>query len=217
MIYERANGGGKIFGMEVFVCADSYVDRESFTAGNANIWNSEIRQSKVVGDSRIRNSKVEDFSEIGASRLPVEIVQSHVIHSKLTGGSITGALVVDSRITGLAQVRGNNEGAKIIGSTLKGRVIVEGSAIVKGIILEKRMRIVNGVWLKPPRYFEFDNEVAQIGVTESVNGEAMVGCRNHKMTDFIKKRKLYMNVMKWPEEMITTIKHRMESWLDVPV
>lgn len=218
MLYERNKlGGGKIFGEDAFVCKTSHLDRMSFAADQADIWASEVHHSKIFGDSKIRASVIEDFSEIGSSRLPVEITQSHIVHSIIRGGGVAGAYVIDSKITGRAQIRGDitQGGVKIIDSRIKGYAIVEGTAIVKGITLEKRMRINAGVWLRPPRYYDLiEPELCDIGITEGTDGTAAVGCTFKPMTTWIKKRKLWVAAGGWTDDMGKRLENLFTEWLD---
>jgi hypothetical protein len=207
MIFERVkNGNGKIFGSEAFVCPESYIDRVSFVADKADVWKSRLIKSKATGDARIRASLLE-YSDVAS-----EVVQSHLMWAKVSGGSILGSYVENSVIEG-----GNIRGAKVIDCTVRDNAVVEKGAIVKGFTLDKKMRISTGVWLRPPRYFEIDNEIAQIGITESSDGYAMIGCTRKKMSAWIKKRTLWIKSGGWTEQMGLDLEEIFSFWLDTPM
>lgn len=219
MIYERANGGGKIYGQNAEVCPVSVLDRDSFVDGEVDIWQSELIGSHVRDFTQIRASHLTNTS-VGCSRLNTEIVQSRLIDSRVRGGIVIGALVLGSKIRGRARIKGDTSrgGVKIIGSTVKGDAVVEGDAIIKGITLKEWMRVSTGVWLREPRYFNLaEPEMADVGITESTDGYAHIACQRRPMADWIKKRKLWIKAGGWTEEMGLRLKHLFEEWLDTKI
>lgn len=218
MRFERV-GNGKAFGDDIFVCKQSYLDGLSFVADHADVWESILRKSKVTGNSKVRMSLIEEFSQIGCSRFPTEVIQSLLHRTKVYGGSIAGARIKDSYISGKVQIRGDlkHGGVTIENCRIKGQAIVEGNATVRGVTLGKMVRISEGVWERPPRYFEIHNDIASVPVTESVDGKAMIFCNNRKMADWMHKRTLFVNAVGWSEEMGLTLQHRFEEWLDNPL
>lgn len=219
MKFERLNGNGKAFGDDCFVCKQSYLDGLSFVADHADVWESTLRKSKVTGNSKVRMSLIEEFSQVGCSRFPTEVIQSLLHRTKVHGGSIAGARIKDSYISGKVQIRGDlkHGGVTIEKCRLKGHAIIEGTAYIRDITVSKKMRIREGAWLREPRYFELNNEIAQVGITESVDGQAMIACTLRPMAAWIKKRTLWCAAVGWTEDMGKQLEAKFTEWLDVPM
>lgn len=218
MRFERINGGGKAIGEDVLV-TNSVFDKPSYAAGLADVWNTEARTARVIGDSKVRASLLE-FSSIGCERLPSEVIQSRFVHSSMKGGTCIGALVANSKIMGLPQIRGDMSkgGVKILGSVIKDRAIVEGTAIVKNVTLRDYMRIRNGVWLREPRYIQFtEAEIAEVGVTEAENQSAMIGCTVKPIRSWLKGKYRWGKAVGWTKEMCDRLALTLEEWADSPL
>lgn len=215
MIVERYTRG-KIIGEDVMV-STSIFDRDSYAAQEADIWQTELRTSRVRYDSKVRASLLE-FSDVGCSRLPSEVVQSRLIRSQVRGGSVINAFVENSRIKGMAIVRGHQGGVKILNSTVKGHAIVEGDAILRGITVDRYMRIGAGVWVRPPRYETFvEPEMAEVGVTESIDQTAYVGCTRKPIAQWIRGKYRFGKAVRWSKEMCDRLALTLEEWADIPL
>lgn len=212
MSFER-HTRGKIYG-QVEICRSSYLSKQSFAGERADIWNSEVLDSYVKADARVRQSVIEKLSRIEGG----EIYCSQVVGSRVTGGRICGAYVENSLVEG-GYLKGDiaRGGVRVVSSVIKDFAVVEMTASVEGVTLEKSMRVGYGHWTRPPRYFEITNEIADIAVSESVDGHAFILCRHKKMTDWIKARKRLQRAVRWPDEMIEEIKEHFENWLDNPL
>lgn len=212
MIFERVQGGGKVYDETSFICKQSRLDRNTFVMGQADIFRSKLCQTKVVGNAKIRSSLIENFSVIGCAESPTEIVQSHIVQSRIFGGTVMGAFVADSMIAGQPHIMGDT--VQIRNSRVLENAVVEGDAILDGIEISKRMRLRGGFWTRPPRYVDLVTDVANIGVTEGQNGFALIGCKAHKMTDWIKKKTLFLKVGGWSEETGDYLEDLFTRWLD---
>lgn len=219
MLYQRyKNGSGKIFGETAEIDGDSLLDRQSFIGDTADIWQSKIFSSRVQGKARLRNAIVENTS-VGVAQGTglTEVVHSHLVQSDFWNGQAFGAYLENSTVRHSVRIAGHGKGVKVINSTLENEATVTGEAVLYGLTIGGKMRIGEGIWERPPRYFYLRNDIADIGITESVNGQAFVGCTSKKMNDWIKKRYLWQKASGWTDEMITTLKLLFESWLDVRV
>jgi hypothetical protein len=215
MNFER-HGRGKKFGGAAEVCPNSFLCPTSFAADDADIWESFIFASKVTGNSKLRRAQLE-MCQIGSDGGKVEIVESKLRHTSVTGGTALKCFIDDSTISGNPYFRGSGRGITIVGARISGDVVLEGEAGIFGATLSGKMRIGFGGWTRAPRHFEFNNEIAEIGVTESTDGFAYIGCKRKLMTSWIRKRNLFLTAGGWSQEMGERLQRTFEEWLDVPI
>lgn len=215
MDFERKSRG-RVYGGSVEICAESYLCPKSFASGTADIWKSRLEHSRVGFNSKLRQATI-DHSVIGDEGADVEINSSTLGYTRFYGGTALNCKISDSVIKGSPYFRGSGNGVAIGRCLIEGDVVLENDVLVVGIELKGKMRLSKGIWTRPPRYFEFNNEIAEIGITESVDGYASIGCRHKKMTEWMKKKTLWQRAARWSDEMIRVIHLNFEQWLDEPM
>lgn len=215
MLYERHNRG-KVFGSTAEVCPQTLLCKNSYIKGRADVYQSSITDSRVI-EAKVRNSIVEHGSTVGSNRLQAEVYQSRIHRSQIYGGTVLLAYVNNSRISGKCQLRGGGKGLVVVNSDISGNVYVANEAQVYGIKLNKQMRVTSGIWNFPPRYFEVKTENIHLGITESTDAFAHIGCKRKKMADWIKGKNRFGKAAGWSSDITDFIALKFEEWLDCPV
>lgn len=212
MLYER-HSNGKIFGDEVEICGNSKMDRVSFIADTADVWESHLIKSKVENDAILQVVYADSAKFFGGLT-----VFSNVRNSEIHGGKISGASIEQGSIILNGRIRGTvDKPVRILNSTVKDNALIENSAEIHGITLSQFMRIGEGVWERPPRYLHIENENLRLGVSESIDGRAYIGCRLKSMNRWIRKRRQFAKAVGWDIETTNLIMRTFEEWLDTPI
>jgi hypothetical protein len=217
MLYERhRNGRGKVFG-EVDICRNSFLSKNSFAGDEADIFFSSVEDSAVKEKARVRNSMIKGFSEVLGK---AEVSGSSIENTKVFGSaSVIGATVDNSVICGQAKIRGaqhESQGVTVFNSVIRDEARALDNAVICGITLDRKMRVGGSdVWVDfPPRYFEVNNEIAEIGITEARAGEAYIGCKRKPIEKWLKGARRFAKKVGWTEEMVAEISQILLSWLE---
>lgn len=162
------NGGGKKYGNDCEVSADTYLDRKSSVGDAVEVYTSLIYGSLITNDSLVSNARIHSSTIKDQCRIV---------------GSGPGVNIVNSELTGNTRVWGH---AVIMDVTLE-NVRVYGNAILQGPWeLREFVRVHRGIWLKPPRYVLIDAENIDTVISECVPGFAHIGCFCRSYTDWFR-------------------------------
>ena len=208
MLFER-RGKARLYGTEVEACKESSFDAHSFAGDEADIWESELIHSRVQGEARVRAATLE-HSSVGvmAGQGICEVTASVLNKTEFINGTCLGSYIENSIVHGTKVAIRNSV---VRNSDIIGNVILD-NADIDGLVLKGKMRLT-GKWTRPPRYFHMKNEIADIGITESHDGKAFVGCREKDMSRWIKGKRRYCRAAGWPIEMGDTLEKVFREWL----
>lgn len=221
MRYERhKNGGGKLTSAKVLVDPNSFVDRRSYVGDVGDVWESDLRTSRVTGYAIIREARLLRTKVDGGVLVKSDLSDCRVLGAPM----ITGAVIDRSTIRG-GNIRGvipenPKEGFCFLHDCLVEGGVIVGQPHLYGIHVHSNMRIGTGVWRRPPRYLHMDiseNDIATIGVTESTAGYAYIGCKRKPMRVWQKKQNLWQKVGRWSDEMRDAVYQIFEQWQDEPL
>lgn len=152
------NGGGKVFGNDADVSADSYVSRHSSVGDFAEVFDSRIYDSRVSDSAIVHRASVWD-SIIGGS-------------SRVLGGD-KGAVLAECILSGDARI---SDSPTIYGVFLRDARIF-GDAVLEGDwSITDFVRIHRGIWLQPPRYEVIQDENIRVVLSECVDDHFHLGC-----------------------------------------
>lgn len=208
MKLERVKGGGRV-GIDdgSIVCKDSVLDKFSQALDGADVWQSDLKCSSVQ-NAKVRRSNLRDSIVKGG-----EVAFSNLHRTQMADGIVLGAFVAGSTIRG-----GQIMGGEVLFSVVADDAVIEGKkTVLDGVAITKRMRINKGVWCRSPRYFDFKFAGIDVGITEGKNGTALIGCREQRMSDWIKKKSLWLKAIGWTDEAGRIIEAEFQKWLDEPI
>lgn len=200
MLFERHHKG-KIFGGEADVCPDSTLCKHSFVGGKSDIWKSSLKISKVE-NAKVRLSELERAVVSGG-----EIVSSILQGSVFEGGTVLGSRLYTATVKG-----GLIRNSVILNSEVKDFARAINATLI-GVTIDRKMR-VEGIWERQPRYFELENSIASVGITEDHNGHAFIGCTSKPMKVWLKKRTLWQKAIGWNDVMCNQIVKTFEEWME---
>jgi hypothetical protein len=196
------NGHGRILGMGVEIDSRSFLDRTSFVGDEADIWESHLFRSRVENRGMVHSSTLLRSSVTGNAKVLGAFIQG----SRIQGGSVRGPF--------------NRLGPLVKGSVVKDHGFVGGGdTVLRGVVIQKNMVVGTGSWKRDPRYVHFDiteTDIMTIGITESTDGYAYIGCRRKPMTTWMKKQYLFQKIGHWTDEMRDRIYLTFEEWMDTP-
>lgn len=152
------NGGGRKFGNDCEVSADSFFDRKSSIGDTAEIYSAQIHNSVIFDEVIIANAT------IFRSTLRDQV--------RVIGGK-GGIHLTDCDLSGKTRIWNN---AVLDSVTLNG-VLVYGDCVLSGPwSLSDCIRIHRGHWPKPPRHVLIEAENIDTIISECVPGFAHIGC-----------------------------------------
>lgn len=153
------------------------------------------------------NSFLDKFSTADAG--------SHIVNSTIVGSWIKGR-AINSYVEDSVVNDGLIQGGRVINCLMEGGTI-QGDAVVVGITVDKMMRIGTGTWTRRPRYFEIENDITHIGVTESTNGHAYISCQSKLMTTWIKGKRRFGRAVGWSDDVLDLLERNFTDWLGNPI
>lgn len=191
---------GRVIDLNGEVCPNSYLDNTTVST-DGEVYNSWLQDSWVQYGTVFR-------STVGATKLD----GSSVLSSKIWNCEIENSKVYESLIESSEIRTANVRGAVIKNSKVS--LAWVGKAVLDGVYIDQAMRIGVGVWTAPPRYFEIDDGIAVgVGITESTDGHAYVGCRRRPIKTWINGAKRFQKVMGWKGETVDMIVQNLKQWL----
>jgi hypothetical protein len=206
MFLRHPNGNGKIYGDNAEVCPQTTL-KKSDVFGECLIWQS------IIQNSQVENS---------------DIYNAHIVNSQIIGSLITGGFISDSFIN-CELVTGN---AQIFNSKLYGLCRIGNSAIIHDSKISnltvrgnaevnfsnnssdfesfdgQRGYVSRGTWTRPPKVKRFDFGIT---VTESVDDFAFVGCREMKISTWLKGRHRFGKACGWDIHQIDAVAEFLSS------
>ena len=199
MIHHR-HTRGVVLDLNSEVCPASYLE------------NTKIASGADVYISRLHNSWVEQSNIVRTAANHCKFNGSTTILSTVEGSQIVDSKVYDTNIQKSILTNVNCRGSFIKDCNLSNCWI--GQASLDGLDIHEDMRIGVGHWTRAPRFFTLNDDIVQnVGVTESTNGWAYVGCTARSMSQWIKGKKRYQRVMGWSSEMMDYIESNFREWM----
>lgn len=216
------NGGGKVYGWEAEVSADTHLDSWSVARDQATIVSAHIENSMIYGASKVFLALIRDNSEIYSAG--VQGGQVRINRSTLIGADVCSKLPVLIKNTVLSGEIVVRDSATLIDVSAIGQVRVYGHVVLEAnsdrILLRGLMDIHRGFWRRAPKYVElggpFDEQGFHFGITECTDGHAHVGCKCKPMTKWLEHVKdgRLARVAGWRNELVQRASDTFTEWLD---
>ena len=198
MIFERC-GRGKLIGSDVN-CFESNLDALSYAASNSFLYRVDAKRTSI------------DAGHIERSTLEKCHVNGGIItHSNLLDTYVENSTVATSRIR-----RSRIDNAIVIGSRIYNSTVGKGAVVQNASVFNfsvlPLMKIGCGTWHRQPRFLRVTKDEYDIGVTESTDGHAYIGCRRKPIERWLKGRERFAQVMGWPKDIIDEIADEITQW-----
>lgn len=202
-------GGGKLFGFAQ-TTDDCLIDKDSEVHGNAQIYNSTLKNCVVKGNAIVANAKLEDC-----------FVEGNVL---ITGGQAKGCEFYDfttmaeefrarnSRFHGRARLFGHAsaEYTAIRDAYIHGDATLIGEPELM-LALDGLYRIGTGRWKQPPRFHKLE-DLDIVALTESVDGFAYIGCERKTISQWIRQGNVLGKKFGWKQETVDRAKEIFREW-----
>lgn len=152
------NGGGKKFGNDCDVSADTYLDRQSSVGDSAEIYDSRIYDSKVYGSALVSRASVWESTLTDTVRVM---------------GGEKGAVIVDCLLSEDTRISGDSTlyGVNLRNARVFGDAVLEGNWE-----LDEFVSIHRGKWNQPPRYKVIEDENIRVVLSECTGDHFHLGC-----------------------------------------
>ncbi len=197
-------GNGKKFD-ESEACSDSILC-QSEIHGETHCFHSNLLQSIVKGsylaNSLIHKSFVEN-SIIADSQINKSTVVCHsVTNSNLENSHLLGESIISK---------------SVIKNSKFSNLIVSNANIIDWDLLNlpttnfQFARITSGTWRIPPRIHRFED--LNMTVTESTNGQALIGCIEKPMSEWIKCGDRFGRAKGWLPHHVALLKEIFAEWI----
>lgn len=210
MIFLRHhNGNGKVWGHHALIDNSSFLDRRSNLFDSADVWDSKLLNTQVKGESLVRSSFLQNC-KIGSEHLRSEVSNAFLHTSFINGGQVLGATLNNCYVEGECVIRGQ---VSLTDCNFGGAVVIEGNVTLKNLFLRGKHRIGFGDWMQAPRYIEIDNSEIQVGITESTEGCAYIGCQRKPIEQWLKGSERFVKVAGWDKHSAEIVIETLREWL----